>query len=68
MANELGLKGWVKNLPDGNVEITAEGSEDTINDFIRFVKRGPSLCRVLKADISKNEIDDYKYPGFSIAY
>ena len=33
-AVELGLTGWVKNLPDGTVEIFAEGKKETIEEFL----------------------------------
>ena len=68
IAGELSIKGFVKNMSDGNVEITAEGPADTINDFIRFIKRGPSLARVINTNISINDIDDYKYPDFRVGY
>ena len=42
-AIELGLNGYAKNLPDGNVEIVAEGSEDRINELIEFIKRDLSV-------------------------
>lgn len=33
-ALELGICGWVKNLPDGTVEIECEGDEDKLKDFL----------------------------------
>ena len=34
-AEELGLKGYAKNLEDGTVEVVAEGNEEKINDLIK---------------------------------
>ncbi len=34
MAQTLGIGGWVKNIPGGDVEIVAEASEEILNDFI----------------------------------
>ena len=45
-ATALGLNGWVRNLYDGNVEITVEGDRSLIEEFIGMVKVGPRLARV----------------------
>ena len=37
IAEELGICGWVKNLDDGRVEVSAEASEDKLNDFLAQV-------------------------------
>lgn len=40
------LRGWVRNLPDGNVECHAEGEEAGIEGFLADLRRGPLLSRV----------------------
>ncbi|MGH7197623.1 MAG: acylphosphatase [Candidatus Omnitrophota bacterium] len=35
LALELGLVGWVKNLPDNRVELVCEGSKEKIDEFLR---------------------------------
>lgn len=40
-ANENGLKGFVKNMPDGSVYIEAEGSTKALTDFVKWCKNGP---------------------------
>lgn len=50
-ARRLGLTGWVKNRPDGNVEIVAEGEEDSIKDIISWANHGPSAARVEQVDV-----------------
>jgi len=45
-ARELGLSGWVRNRPDGTVEIDAEGREETIVELINLAKKGPAHSRV----------------------
>ena len=41
VALELGLKGWVKNLPDGRVEALCEGPRKTLDRFLAEVALGP---------------------------
>lgn len=45
-AQELGLAGWVRNLPDGGVEAEAEGPREALARFSAELKRGPSYARV----------------------
>jgi acylphosphatase len=40
-AQELGLKGWVRNRPDGTVECVAEGPEPQLRDLLTELERGP---------------------------
>lgn len=49
-ALELGLEGWVRNLPDGTVEAVAQGDDARILDFLAFCHRGPPAARV--SDVS----------------
>jgi len=41
-----GVHGWVCNLPDGRVEIAAEGDAEAIERFERSVRQGPRGARV----------------------
>lgn len=50
-ARRLGLCGWVKNRPDGSVEILAEGSENALADLVRWAHEGPTFARVDRVDV-----------------
>ena len=45
-AEELQINGWVKNTPDGKVEIEAEGGEEQLSTFIDWMKIGPQRAVV----------------------
>jgi acylphosphatase len=46
-----GITGDVRNLPDATVEIVAEGPPGQVEDFIKEVRRGPSMACVERLDI-----------------
>jgi acylphosphatase len=62
-AISLGLKGYAKNLIDGNVKVIAEGDEEAIKKLIEFCKKGPEGADVSNIDVEyqefKNEFDDF---------
>ncbi len=45
-AARLGISGWVKNRPDGRVELEAEGPPEAVEAFLAFCRRGPERARV----------------------
>jgi acylphosphatase len=45
-AQELGLAGWVRNLPDGSVEAYAEGRKEALEAWISRLRLGPPLSRI----------------------
>ncbi len=67
VAESLGLSGWVRNLPDGRVEVLAEGDEDVLCLFVKELWKGPKLSRVERLELIKEEADEPLF-GFSIKY
>jgi acylphosphatase len=65
-ARALALAGWVRNLPDGRVEIVAEGGEENIASFLDWVRLGPPASRVEGIKLEWSEPQDEK--GFRIRY
>lgn len=51
-ARELGLTGWVRNLPDGRVEAIAEGQAEALDHLIAFCRVGPPAARVAQLDLA----------------
>jgi len=54
-AKELDISGWVQKLPNGSVEVVAEGSESRIEDFSNFLRRGPQGATVMGCRIKEQE-------------
>lgn len=46
VAGGLGLLGWVRNLPDGRVEVLAEGARGALEALLAACRRGPPAARV----------------------
>ena len=66
-ARELGLAGYVRNLPDGTVEVVAQGQAAALEDLIRWCGDGPPAAVVTEVRTS------YEDPvpglsGFTVSY
>ena len=62
IALELGIKGWVRNEPDGTVKIEAEGTEEQLAKLLSWCNRGPegaSVSRVLYEPETVMGFDDF---------
>lgn len=68
-ANALGITGWVRNLPDGRVEVLAEGREENIEGFLDRLREGPRLARIDALDVRREratgEFSDFRVVFFS---
>ena len=49
-AQPLGLRGWVRNRPDGTVELTAEGERPLLDRLLEVARRGPRHALVTGID------------------
>jgi len=66
-AKELGLTGYVRNLPGGTVEVNAEGERRQLERLIGYLKVGPPGARVEKVVTNWSEYTG-SYSGFNIRY
>jgi len=53
-ADELDIKGWVRNADDGSVEIKAEATAETLDLFIEWCHNGPQRAVVNKVDVTES--------------
>ncbi len=66
-ARSLDLAGFARNLPDGSVEVVARGPKEGVDLLVEFLRRGPSLARVLKVDLDWDDTTGVTRP-FGIVY
>ncbi len=63
-ARETGVKGYVRNLPDGSVESVAEGDEASVARYLDKLRQGPRLSRVDAVDVG--EVPPQDFASFEI--
>jgi acylphosphatase len=64
-ATRLGLLGYVKNLPDGNVEVVVEGDRSIIEELLKDLRVGPRSARVVDLDVRWKPAE-HAFKAFSI--
>lgn len=63
-ALELGISGFVKNLPDGSVYIVATGTSDELEQLVQWCKQGPSRAKVTAVNVE--QVTQQEFMGFVI--
>jgi acylphosphatase len=66
-AKRLGVAGYVRNLPGGEVEVIAEGEKSKLEELVSHLKAGPPAARVERVVTNWAEYSG-SYSGFSIRY
>jgi acylphosphatase len=64
VAEALGLKGWVRNLPDGRVEAVFAGAAVQVEDMLRWCRQGPPAAIV--DDVMVEYENPQSFQGFQI--
>ncbi len=64
-ARSLGLAGWVRNCPDGSVEVVAEGAEARLERLAERLRTGPPMAAVASVDV-RPERATCDLEGFSV--
>lgn len=58
-ADSLGVKGFVRNLENGSVEVVAEGKDEIVNELLELCRKGPA-----HAQVKETEAREIKHEGF----
>lgn len=67
IALKLGLTGFVRNLPDGSVEVVSEGEEDKLAELLEHLEKGPLFAKVSGVSAKWREPTG-EFAGFKILY
>jgi acylphosphatase len=55
LARDAGVKGSVRNLPDGAVEATFEGTDEAVDRLVAWCRRGPDQARVDRVEVHREQ-------------
>jgi acylphosphatase len=65
-ARELGIAGWVRNVPDGRVEAVFEGPDDAVDEMLAWCRQGPDQADVREVDVRDEDpegLDSFEVRG-----
>jgi acylphosphatase len=60
VADQLGVRGTIKNLPDGDVFIEAEADKATMEMFLDWCREGPQDAEVTSVETNESELKNYR--------
>lgn len=63
-ANELGLTGWVRNMPDGSVLVRASGNEQALAQLENWCHKGPE--RAIVTQVVRSSLPEEHFTGFTV--
>lgn len=71
-ARNLGLCGWVRNLPDGRGEAAVQGPDESVETLIDLLRTGPAASEVTDLKIEEieetREIEQEAFSGFDLRF
>jgi len=65
-AREMGINGYVRNMPDGSVEAVFEGNENRVKEIIDWCSKNIRAARVTRVDVKYENAEFFN--GFEIRY
>lgn len=66
-ADELGVTGWVRNTPEGDVEAIFEGEEAAVSQMVEAGREGPPPAQVRNVKVTKSKASG-EFTQFTIRY
>jgi DNA ligase D-like protein (predicted 3'-phosphoesterase) len=60
VAEDLGVRGWVRNQPDGSVAIHAEGAPDAVDALVSYLRRGPRGASVEQVAVEETRVEGHE--------
>ena len=67
ITNQLPIVGYVRNLPDGSVEVIAQGDIEALKDLHRFCTKGPPRAEVREVAQDLVQINKLDYSNFVVS-
>lgn len=52
-----GLRGWVRNLPDGRVEIMVQGDQSKVHELVEWSYSGPPASQVANVEVEDTRVE-----------
>jgi acylphosphatase len=65
-ARALGVGGWARNLPGGDVEAVFEAGPDAVEEMLAWCRQGPPMARVEAVEVTEEEaegVDGFRISG-----
>jgi acylphosphatase len=66
-AARIGVYGWVRNRPEGSVEVVAEGPEEKVRKLVEWCHHGPPAARVIRVRETE-ELFEGEFSEFEVVY
>jgi acylphosphatase len=66
LARELGIDGWVRNRPDGDIEAVFQGPDETVDRLLEWCRTGPPAARVDTVEVTEEPA--FRGSGFRVSH
>lgn len=67
-AEQLDIAGYVRNLPNGDVEVVAVGEQSNLDRFVTELNRGPAFAYVTDMEMEEIPLDEAPYHSFNVTF